>query len=405
MKNLYIFDDHQLSSGSGVGTFLRDLIRCSEQWEAKVQITMIMLRSNAEVFCSYTRKKIHYFFIPNLKNISDVSDIVSMLDGNIINDRSSVFIYNYMPSDHLIHDVCKFFPKTKQLCIVHDFCWTAHFLGDWDLFRQIINTHIDDLPIVYRNFVDLYKREQSQLSRADKVVCLSEDSFRILEESYFVPKDKIIIIPHGMLIVDDLRSKSRKERLKRQYYIGAEEKVILFVGRIGISKGIFALLNAFKLVLKNQSNCRLVIVGELCNAPDLLAVSGDVVAKVTFTGQLTQENLGQWYELADIGVIPSYTEQCSYVGLEMMKSGLPVIASDGLGVRCMFEDRDNAIIAHIRNREVSSEFEYNIANSILFLLDNPEEGFRLTERSFKILKHKYNFRSMTSAYKAVIDSL
>ncbi|MGL5619899.1 MAG: hypothetical protein ACRDDC_09785, partial [Tannerellaceae bacterium] len=55
MKNLYILDDHHLSSGNGVGTFLNDLTVCSKQWGADVQITMIMLRTNTEEFCIHKK--------------------------------------------------------------------------------------------------------------------------------------------------------------------------------------------------------------------------------------------------------------------------------------------------------------------------------------------------------------
>ena len=54
-----------------------------------------------------------------------------------------------------------------------------------------------------------------------------------------------------------------------------------------------------------------------------------------YIGYLQKNELEKWYQLVDIGVLPSYSEQCSYTGIEMMMYSLPIVASDGFGVRIM----------------------------------------------------------------------
>ena len=49
--------------------------------------------------------------------------------------------------------------------------------------------------------------------------------------------------------------------------------------------------------------------------------------KITFTGKLNKEDLYKLYQIADIGVLPSFHEQCSYVAIEMMMYGIPLVAS------------------------------------------------------------------------------
>ena len=39
-----------------------------------------------------------------------------------------------------------------------------------------------------------------------------------------------------------------------------------------------------------------------------------------------------------MGVMPSFHEQCSYVGIEMLMHGLPVIGTDTTGLKEMVED-------------------------------------------------------------------
>ena len=76
----------------------------------------------------------------------------------------------------------------------------------------------------------------------------------------------------------------------------------------------------------------------------------------------------KWYQIADIGVLPSYTEQCSYVGLEMLAHHLPIVASDGFGVRCMFQEQINIRVAHIGNVKRLDEYKNELISSTLQLL-------------------------------------
>lgn len=49
------------------------------------------------------------------------------------------------------------------------------------------------------------------------------------------------------------------------------------------------------------------------------------------------------YSITQLGLFPSYHEQCSYVGIEFLMHGIPVIATSAYGVRDMFHP-DNAFI-------------------------------------------------------------
>lgn len=59
-------------------------------------------------------------------------------------------------------------------------------------------------------------------------------------------------------------------------------------------------------------------------------------SKITFTGFLDQEDLYEIYQMADVGIMLSLHEQCSYVAIEMMMFGLPVISTDTTGLDEMF---------------------------------------------------------------------
>ena len=404
MKRVYIYNDYQLSSGNGVGIFLEEFTRCATKWGDNVRICMVMFRTNVEEFCIHTRDELDFFFIPRklCKNpFKECGSIISILKKYIVDAKDTFFLFNYAPSDKLMFETHKYFPLSKQICIIHDFNWTAPLLGNVDLFRDLIAKTRVGIPSQHIGIMNLYQQEVKQYHIANHVICLSEDSRSILQNYYFVPKEKITLIPHGIDTIKKGFSAIMKQKWRENYHLDSNEKVILMVGRICKAKGMFAYLNAFKKVLKRDSNCRLVIAGELCNAPDLLDATDKVTVKITLTGMLDKDKLSYWYRMADIGVIPSYSEQCSYVGLEMMSYGLPVVASDGFGVRCMFRDEINTLTASIGNRNNPEEFEQNLADSTLCLLNNAKLRKKLKKNARQILQKKYSFSEMEKQYKAI----
>lgn len=68
------------------------------------------------------------------------------------------------------------------------------------------------------------------------------------------------------------------------------KKLILFVGRLESNKGIIFLLKAFRKLLNDIKNIRLVIVGG-GEYDDYICEASDIAAKVVFTGKITQNRL------------------------------------------------------------------------------------------------------------------
>jgi len=111
-------------------------------------------------------------------------------------------------------------------------------------------------------------------------------------------------------------------------------------------------------------------------------LSKKFAAKVTYTGLNEKKEIRRWYQIADIGIIPSFSEQCSYVGIEMMMHGLPVVASDGFGVRNMFQDGVNAKVAKIGDRKNPKHFISGLTVAILELLFSESKSMFWIEQTF-----------------------
>ena len=64
-----------------------------------------------------------------------------------------------------------------------------------------------------------------------------------------------------------------------------------------------------------------------------------------------KEYVYKFYQIATIGVLPSYTEQCSYAAIEMMMHGLPLIGTTAGGISEMIEEGKTGYKIHLKEED------------------------------------------------------
>ena len=404
MKHLYVFDNKQHSSQCGLETYLKNLVAFVSRWK-DFEIYFIMLRTRVEKCMACTCKGLNYILVPEQTMGKPTGcDALSCLLPFIEDGENSIFMYNHISCADLIHSVKTCFPLSKHVCVLHNLSWAGFLLGDERKLRAIANKsqYSTSRDEILRENIE---KEKSQFSLVEHIICLSEDTQDILWKFYKQPQEKITLIPNALPISFARKSMNIRLANRHKYHIADSDRIILTVGRISAAKGTFVFLNAFKKILRRMPDCRWVIAGELNNASVLLSQAGESIARITLLGYVDKKHLLEWYQMADIGIIPSYTEQCSYAGLEMMAHGLPVVASDGLGVRCMFQNVVNAYVAHIGSRKSSKTFERNLTDCVLRLIDNEKEKERLRQNGYRILRERYAPAEMEKRYKALFENL
>jgi glycosyltransferase involved in cell wall biosynthesis len=107
------------------------------------------------------------------------------------------------------------------------------------------------------------------------------------------------------------------------------ERYLLFVGRLVPTKGVFDLLSAYaKLDSSVRQRVGLVFVGDGVARQALEAQAATISpGMIRFCGFAQQEQLGTYYGLAEMLVLPTYTDPWGLVVNEAMACGLPVILS------------------------------------------------------------------------------
>jgi glycosyltransferase involved in cell wall biosynthesis len=193
----------------------------------------------------------------------------------------------------------------------------------------------------------LSEREMAELTLADCIICGSEFVANSLR-SILPLADKCCVIPYG--VDSAMYVPATHKRDGRQLNV-------LFVGAIGLRKGVPYLLEALRLLDSSAIQCRLVGKLELdirCLAP--------YAGRMEIVGPLPRSATLAMYHWADVLVLPSICEGSATVTYEALACGLPVIATPNTG--SIVRSGKDGFIVPIRD-------SYAIASSLERLLSEP----------------------------------
>lgn len=187
-------------------------------------------------------------------------------------------------------------------------------------------------------------------TEADQIICVTYFGQEMLNQYFDIPIEKTKLIYNGYSTFTSNVISINKQEIKRGFGFKGDDQIVLFVGRLEKAKGVEGLLKAFMKLTDDDPNLKLVLVGG-GDCDSFMDLCQNNFGRISFTGKLPKEKVKQLYKMADIGVIPSEYEQCSYVALEMMKHGLPIIASQAPGFQELFENEKDALLFPLKKRE------------------------------------------------------
>ena len=191
----------------------------------------------------------------------------------------------------------------------------------------------------------LFKAASAWLIRlGDAAMLLSSEERRQWQAFYSGGKFYVVSNPFvsasGSLPIPDTKC----------FHLPKGSRVLLFVGRLTESKGIFDLLNALPEVL-TQVQCHLLVVGDGAQAEQVRqrVMELDLRERVTLAGHLQGDALLSAYCCADVFVLPSWWEGFPVVIAEAMDAGLPVVTIRIRGMADHLSEGVNALFVPPRN--------------------------------------------------------
>ena len=177
-------------------------------------------------------------------------------------------------------------------------------------------------PVVLRLTAPDFFDPSGALSRADAVIA-SGATLRVVRAG---PRPDCHDIANG---VDVGLFRPHASRLRQEEGWSDEDRVVVFVARFQSVKNHAMLVEAFRLLLGEEPRARLALAGSgplestIRRQCAELGVSG----RVSFLGEVPFQRVADLYAAADLNVISSDYESFSFVALESMASGLPLVAT------------------------------------------------------------------------------
>jgi len=201
--------------------------------------------------------------------------------------------------------------------------------------------------------------------------------------------------------VDDERwsepTSSEMDKFCLTFGIGADDRMILVVGRMDKIKGQDIMVKAMSQLTSKFPNLKLVLVGDGSFSGSAVGglshpkanvwrrelqrlVKGLNLEKhVVFTGYLSDELLRAAYKRADVLVLPSVKEGFGLVVGEAWVYKKPVVVSKGAGVSEMIMEGTNGYTFEVG--DVGS-----LVNKLSLVLENPEAAAVIGERGNEMVK-------------------
>ena len=238
------------------------------------------------------------------------------------------------------------------------------------------------------------------LNSADAILTASKATFNECKK-IVSDTDKIYLIPNGV-DVEKFNPHINGFNIRRKHRI--EGYTVVFTLRGHVPKnGLEYLIKAVPRVLSEKKNVIFVIGGDgpLRRYHERLATKLNVKEKIIFTGIIPQNLVPYYYAMSDIVVVPSLQEAFGLVVTEAMACGKPVIGTRVGGIPDQIIDGYNGFLVKPRSPE-------EIAEKIIYLVDNPDEARHMGMNGRRIVEERFNIEKrvekIISIYEEVLSA-
>src|SRR5699024_8474794 len=188
----------------------------------------------------------------------------------------------------------------------------------------------------------------------DYIFTQSQEDGDLAINKNFLPAGRITVIGNGV----DVNEKFNPQKtdvenvnaIKKELDLKASDKVITFIGRLVKEKGIFELLEAFRLI--DKENIKLIVIGDT-NSSERDQTTKDKLAKylndenVIYTGY--RNDIPELLYISDVFCLPSYREGMPRSIIEAMAMECAIVATNIRGSR---EEVDHGINGYLVPKQI-----------------------------------------------------
>ena len=324
--------------------------------------------------------KVNSYHVKINRKINLINDFLSTIKVLIVSFKiKSNYIVTVTPKCVIFGSLIKlFFPKVIRLHIYTGITW-SNMKG----IKKKLFLIIDKINVSLSNKVIFDSKEQMQY--------LSENGFDA-SKFYLINNGSIKGVDTNIFFKYDF---DKKISLRKKYKIFPNQKVILYMGRMDINKGILDLLDSFKILSKKYKNTLLMLVGrdEINLNKYLNKYYSEDIKKIFY---LRHNNTPQdIYNLADIFCLPSKREGFGNVVIEASAVELPVIGSNIFGLKSSLVNELNGLIFEIGKID-------DLTKKLIYLIENEDVRERLGKNGREYVKNNFNPNDINKSLEKLI---
>lgn len=269
------------------------------------------------------------------------------------------------------------------------------YRGDWD----------DDYGNFFRKLSIKILNKFSHILLSTATLIISSSKSYIEHSDHLKDyKEKIEVIPNAFDQREFTNLLSKHES-RAKLGLDPNKKIILFFSYLYPHKNPEMVLKAFPKVLEHVPNSLLLFAGNGIMEKELKDLSKDLGLEmhVVFSGFINSKLRPFYYKSSDVFVLPSKKETFGNVIIEALYCGLPVIITDSCGCSDIIRETNGGII--IDNDLPYGEKIELISDSLIKLLNNPQESKKMTNRGIKYIKNCLTIEKTTNKLEKSINSI
>jgi len=231
---------------------------------------------------------------------------------------------------------------------------------------------------IMRKFLQGYKYIVTPSIKAKKYFVKLSDKKAIYE-----------IVPNGIdedKFLQKIPSEKEIKQVKKIHGIKDNDKIALFVGRLGPEKRVIELVNAWIPQLKKNDSYKLIVVGDGPSLKEIkqIAEANNLTDKIILPGYVLWEKINLYYKISTVNVSVSLSETSSMTGIESLIQGLPIVVRKDDAFAEIVEEGVNGYYAKTDNELVLKTIKIFKNKSLATKLSN---NSKLISKKFSASNH------------------
>lgn len=364
-----IYVDCRQLGGSGIGTYIENLIRQYESLSPEVSFEYLARKDQIAFIESFSHAKIKIYNDPIYSIVEQFKWLPKINPFGLL---------------HIPHYNAPLFYPGQLIVTVHDVCHLAmkHFFPG--MLKRIYSG-----PFLQRI-----------LDKADLIITVSNFSKSEIIKYYQIPANKIEVVYNGVGPIFNPIPAEQSLKVIRKYNL--PDTYFLFVGNIKRHKNIVGLITSFQIALEKKPDLPpLVLLGQYTDLkrdiPEINKLVQRLLSnkKIIFTGVLPTSDLPAIYSRAMLFLFPSFYEGFGLSILEAMACGTPVITSNCSSIPEVVHDA--AMLIDPYNNEM-------ISDAILKLAEDTELQEVYRQRGYQ-LAQKYSWKTSAEKHLRIYEDV